>query len=81
MSVKTCEVLIILLIENCLACYADRSWVHYADTKLRYEVAQDDLSVFQQALGVPVADAVSKLKLKSTAALPPSLTLQVIERS
>ena len=32
-SVKTCEVLIILLIENCLACYADRSWVHYADTK------------------------------------------------
>ena len=33
MSLKACEVLIILLIENCLACYADRSWVHYADTK------------------------------------------------
>lgn len=55
--------------------------VHYADTKLRYEVPQDEVSVFQQALGVPVAEAVAKLKLKSTATLPPSLTLQVIERS
>ena len=54
--------------------------VHYADTGLRYEVPQDSLEVFIKELGVPV-EQVSKLKIKSSAALPAVLTVVEVARS
>lgn len=56
--------------------------VHYDDSKLNYEVPQEDLEVFKKELGAPVDESTTtKLKLKSANDLPAALTLRVIERS
>lgn len=55
--------------------------VHYADDALKYEVPQEKLEVFVSELGAPVEDAVSKYKLKSSSALPQSLTVVPVTRS
>lgn len=54
--------------------------VHYADTGLRYEVPQDTLELFVKELGAPV-EQVAKLKIKTSAALPPVLTVIEVSRS
>jgi L-ascorbate metabolism protein UlaG (beta-lactamase superfamily) len=54
--------------------------VHYADSNLNYEVPQDSLEVFVKELGAPV-ETVTKYKLKTSSALPESLTVMEITRS
>lgn len=54
--------------------------VHYADSGLRYEVPQDTLEVFTQELSVPV-ESITKYKLKSSAGLPPTMTVVEVLRS
>lgn len=54
--------------------------VHYADTGLRYEVPQDSLELFVKELGAPV-EQVAKLKIKTSTALPPVLTVIEVARS
>lgn len=54
--------------------------VHYQDGNLHYEVPQDTLDVFLKELGAPV-EHVSKLKVKSAASLPQTLTVLVVDRS
>jgi len=54
--------------------------VHYEDTALKYEVAQAPVDEFIKALGSPVED-MQKLKLKTTAALPATLTVYRLERA
>lgn len=54
--------------------------VHYHDDKLHYEVPQDTLDVFVKELGAPV-EHLSKLKVKSAAALPQTLTVMAVDRS
>lgn len=55
--------------------------VHYNDDAIKYEVPQAELEEFTKALAAPVEDAGSKLKLKNSAALPPTLTIYTITRS
>lgn len=55
--------------------------VHYNDDAIKYEVPQAELEEFTKALAAPVEDAGSKLKLKNSAALPPTLTIYTIARS
>lgn len=55
--------------------------VHYNDNSVKYEVPQAELDEFTKALGAPVEDAGAKLKLKSAAALPATLTVYTLERS
>lgn len=54
--------------------------VHYNDPALSYEVPQAELDEFIKALGAPVEEAL-KLKLKNSAALPPTLTVFKLARS
>ncbi|MFZ1257975.1 MAG: MBL fold metallo-hydrolase [Candidatus Saccharimonas sp.] len=54
--------------------------VHYTDAALRYEVPQEELEVFIKELGAPV-EQVSRLKVKSSAALAPVLTVVQVTRS
>ncbi len=54
--------------------------VHYADDAIKYEVPQLDLETFTGELGAPVEE-VTKLKLKSSAALPQVLTVFKLARS
>jgi len=54
--------------------------VHYAAAGLNYEVSQDNLETFIKELGAPVEQS-AKLKLKSAAALPPTLTVLELARS
>lgn len=54
--------------------------VHYADSGLQYEVPQDTIDTFVSELGAPV-EKVSKLKVKSAASLPETLTVFEVERS
>lgn len=53
--------------------------VHYADKALKYEVPQDGLSTFVSELGAPV-ETVPKYKVKSAAAIPPTLTVIEVTR-
>lgn len=53
--------------------------VHYADVSLTYEVPQESLDVFVKELAVPVEKVTGKYKIKTVAALPP--TLSIIEIS
>jgi L-ascorbate metabolism protein UlaG (beta-lactamase superfamily) len=55
--------------------------VHYNDDAIKYEVPQAELEEFTKALAAPVEDAGSKLKLKNSAALPPTLTVYTVARS
>ncbi|MEI7918568.1 MAG: MBL fold metallo-hydrolase [Candidatus Saccharibacteria bacterium] len=54
--------------------------VHYADKALKYEVPQDELSLFITELGVPV-ETVVKFKQKQAAATPATLSVVEITRS
>lgn len=54
--------------------------VHYADSKLRYDMPQDSLEMFVKEIGAPV-ETTAKYKLKSAAALPPTMTIVEITRS
>ena len=54
--------------------------LHYAESGLKYEVPQDDLEFFTKALGAPI-ETVERYKVKSTATLPPVLTVVNITRS
>lgn len=54
--------------------------VHYADSALQYEVAQDTLGVFTKELAAPV-EIVSKYKVKSAASIPQVLTVIELTRS
>ncbi len=54
--------------------------VHYADSGLKYEVAQGDLEPFITELGATVEE-VPKFKLKNPGALPPALTIYKLARS
>lgn len=53
--------------------------VHYADSGINYEVAQDTLETFTKELGAPVEE-LPKFKLKQVALLPPVLTTIVLTR-
>lgn len=54
--------------------------VHYADDALTYEVSQEPLELFVKELGAPVEE-VAKMKLKSAAQLPATLTVYALARS
>ena len=54
--------------------------VHYADKALKYEVPQDELSLFITELGVPV-ETVVKYKQKQAAVTPVTLSVVEITRS
>ncbi|MAU34094.1 Zn-dependent hydrolase, partial [Candidatus Saccharibacteria bacterium] len=54
--------------------------VHYADDALTYEVPQEPLELFVKELGAPVEE-VAKMKLKSAAQLPATLTVYALVRS
>jgi L-ascorbate metabolism protein UlaG (beta-lactamase superfamily) len=52
---------------------------HYADKGLSYEVPQEEVEAFIKELGAPVEE-VDGLKLKSSAALPETLTIYRLKR-
>lgn len=54
--------------------------VHYADSSLKYEVPQGELSLFVAELGAPV-ETVSKYKYKQPAAVPAALSVVELTRS
>ncbi len=54
--------------------------IHYADAGLSYEVPQEEVEAFVKALGLQ-PESTAKLRLKSPANIPPSLTLTVVERT
>lgn len=54
--------------------------VHYSEAGISYEVPQDALDVFTKELGAPV-EQFSKLKIKSVASLPQTLTVAELSRS
>jgi hypothetical protein len=54
--------------------------IHYADTGINYEVAQDTLETFTKELGAPVEE-MAKFKLKQAAPLPAVLTTIVLTRA
>jgi len=54
--------------------------IHYADSGIKYEVAQDDFETFAKELGGIVEEA-PKLKLKTSAVLPEALTIYKLARS
>lgn len=54
--------------------------VHYADSVLKYEVAQDALETFVKELGAPV-ETTAKYKVKAASAIPASLTVIELTRS
>lgn len=54
--------------------------VHYADSALTYEVAQDSLGQFVTELGVLV-ETVAKYKVKNSASIPANLSIIELSRS
>ena len=54
--------------------------VHYADSGISYEVAQDTLETFVKELGAPVEE-MAKFKLKQAAPLPAVMTTVVLARA
>lgn len=55
--------------------------VHYADAALKYEVPQEDVSVFINELAAPVEDAGLKYKIKALSSIPQALTVIQVGRS
>ncbi len=55
--------------------------VHYADAALKYEVPQEDVSVFINELAAPVEDAGLKYKIKTLSSIPQVLTVIQVGRS
>lgn len=53
--------------------------VHYSDSALSYEVPQDELDLFKQALKCEINE-VDKLKLRSENDLPSSMVMSVVSR-
>lgn len=54
--------------------------VHYADSKVKYEVPQDGLDLFEKELNIE-KEVVAKYKVKPGMSYPASLTMVVVERS
>jgi len=54
--------------------------IHYSDSGIQYEVAQDTLETFVKELGAPVME-VPKFKLKQGAPLPAVMTTVVLARA
>ena len=54
--------------------------IHYADSGVKYEVAQDPLEIFVKELGAPVEE-VPKYKLKAAAGLPVVMTIVNVARA
>lgn len=54
--------------------------VHYADSALKYEVPQADMSEFTKDLSAPV-ETVSKYKIKAASSIPQVLTVVEVTRS
>lgn len=54
--------------------------IHYADSGIKYEVAQDTFEIFAKEIGGAIEEA-PKLKLKTAAALPETLTVYKLARS
>lgn len=54
--------------------------VHYAEDGIKYEVAQNELEIFEKELGAPV-ERMTKFKLKQASALPPALTVINVTRA
>lgn len=54
--------------------------IHYADSAIKYEVAQGDFETFAKELGGMVEEA-PKLKIKTGAALPEALTIYKLARA
>ena len=54
--------------------------IHYADSGIHYEVAQDTLETFTKELGAPVEE-LPKFKLKQGAPLPAVMTTVVLARA
>lgn len=54
--------------------------VHYADSAIKYEVPQNDMSEFVKDLGAPV-ETVPKYKVKAASSIPQLLTIVEITRS
>ncbi len=54
--------------------------VHYADSGLRYEVAQETLDTFTKELGA-LCEEVPRYKLKGAISIPSSLTVVAINRT
>lgn len=54
--------------------------VHYADSKIKYEVAQDSLELFEKELGTN-KEVTSKYKVKNALSYPTNLTLVELELS
>lgn len=52
--------------------------VHYSESGISYEVPQDSIDAFVKELAAPV-ETMNKLKLKSSAALPPALTVYQLD--
>lgn len=55
--------------------------IHYTDSLLKYEVPQEPLETFIKEYGAPVETVTGKYKVKSSAALPQTLTVIEIPRS
>lgn len=55
--------------------------VHYQDAALRYEMPQEEVDVFIKELGAPVEDVPGRLKIKSAASIPATLTVYKLARS
>lgn len=53
--------------------------IHYQDSGLRYEVAQDPLEYFVKELGAPL-ESVTKYKIKSASVFPAVLTIMELAR-
>lgn len=49
--------------------------VHYADSKLKYEVPQDSVDTFIKELAAPTEEKMVKYKIKSASSLPAVLTV------
>lgn len=55
--------------------------VHYADKGISYPVPQEDIELFIKELNPSAVETAAKLKVKSAASLPQTLTLYQLERS
>ncbi|HRF28882.1 MAG TPA: MBL fold metallo-hydrolase [Candidatus Saccharibacteria bacterium] len=55
--------------------------IHYADKALKYEVPQDDLSLFVSEFGGTVENVGTKFKVKSASSLPLTQTIFELQRS
>ena len=55
--------------------------VHFADSEIKYEVAQDSIDLYIKEIAATVEEAGAKYKVKSASSIPQILTVIKIERS